>query len=269
MTDQAPTPRDDAAVRECLTRGRLEIDGRVLSASNATFVGEVVLDGVAVRCVYKPVRGERPLWDFASGTLAAREVAAYEVSRTSGWDVVPTTVLVDGPLGEGMVQEWVETGPDELVDVVPEGQVPDGWRHVLDAWDGEDRPVSLVHLDDPVLRRMVLFDAAVNNADRKAGHLLATADDLLGCDHGLTFHTDDKLRTVLWGWAGEPLEEQDAAPVERLLSLLDRSPLAGLLGSLLDGDEVSRLRQRLRMLQRRRRFPAPPTGWRAVPWPIF
>ena len=269
MTDPAPTSQDDSTVRECLARGRLEIDGRVLSASNATFVGEVALDGAAVRCVYKPVRGERPLWDFAVGTLAAREVAAYEISHQAGWGVVPTTVLGHGPFGEGMVQEWVETGPDELVDLVPEGQVPDGWRHVLDAWDGNERPVSLVHLDDPGLRRMALFDAAINNADRKAGHILATADDLLGCDHGLSFHTDDKLRTVLWGWAGDPLSDDDLDPVERMLSLLEGSALADLLGGLLSGAELSRLRHRLQRLRRCRAFPLPPTGWRAVPWPIF
>ena len=144
----------------------------MLPASNVTLVGEVELDGVSLRCVYKPVQGERPLWDFPSGTLAAREVAAYEVSELAGWHVVPVTVLVDGPFGTGMLQQWVDVDGDEVVDVVPEGDVPAGWRHVLDAYDGTEQPVSLVHADVQGLRDMAVFDAVVNNADRKAGHVL-------------------------------------------------------------------------------------------------
>lgn len=275
-------PLDEATVRECLVRGTLEVDGRVLPASNATFVGEVTHAGLALRCVYKPIRGERPLSDFPAGTLAGREVAAYEVSCRAGWDVVPPTVLVDGPFGAGMLQAWVDTDGEELVGLVPEGQVPPGWRHVLDAWDHEDRPVSLVHADDVGLRRMTVFDAVVNNADRKAGHVLGATvgrdRTVRGCDHGLTFHSDDKLRTVLWGWAGEHLEAEDLTPVHRLLDALDdddrparpdEADLGGLLGRLLSGHEVARLASRVRALEQRGCFPLPPVGWRAVPWPIF
>jgi len=275
-----PTRPDEKTVLDCLTHGTLELDGRVLPASNATFVGEISGGGLTMRCVYKPVRGERPLWDFPTGTLAAREVAAYEVSRQAGWNVVPATVLGDGPFGPGMVQEWVETGDTELVGLVPEGQVPRGWRHVLDAWDADERPVSLVHADDPALRRMTVFDAVVNNADRKAGHVLsadqagtvapAAGSTVRGCDHGLTFHADDKLRTVLWGWAGDPLADADLQPVRSLLDALDGGgELRALLERLLSGRELSRLRFRAQLLLQRRRFPLPPEGWRAVPWPIF
>lgn len=259
-------------MREVLSRGELQIDGRVLPASNATFVGEVCLDGVAARCVYKPVRGERPLWDFPTGTLAAREVAAYEVSLRAGWQVVPTTVLADGPFGAGMVQEWIDTDDEELVDLVPQGELPTGWRHVLDTWDATERPVSLVHADELGLRRMALYDVVVNNADRKAGHLLSAGGAVRGCDHGLTFHTDDKLRTVLWGWAGDLLDDEDLEPVQWLLHELSgtgRSALRDLLGGLLDAAELARLGARLRRLAQRRRFPQPPESWRAVPWPIF
>ncbi len=275
MSGPAQLPSsDEATVRECLAHGTLEIDGRVLPASNATFVGETTLAGRSLRCVYKPVRGERPLWDFPSGTLAAREVAAYEVSHRVGWDVVPTTVLGDGPFGPGMVQEWLQgdEDDDDLVDLVPEGEVPDGWLHVLDAWDAEERPVSLVHADLPALRRMAVFDVVINNADRKAGHLLPAAGTVHGCDHGLSFHVDDKLRTVLWGWAGDRLEDGDLEPARRLLACLDedrRSRLGALLADLLSADEIGRLRYRLRELTRTRRFPLPPRSWRAVPWPIF
>jgi uncharacterized repeat protein (TIGR03843 family) len=275
-----PTRPDEKTVLDCLTRGTLEVDARVLPASNATFVGEISGSGRTMRCVYKPVRGERPLWDFPTGTLAAREVAAYEVSRQAGWNVVPATVLGDGPFGPGMVQEWVETGHTELVGLVPEGQVPRGWRHVLDAWDADERPVSLVHADDPALRRMTVFDAVVNNADRKAGHVLAAdqagtvapaaGSTVRGCDHGLTFHSDDKLRTVLWGWAGDPLVDADLQPVRSLLVALDGGgELRALLERLLSGRELSRLRFRAQLLLQRRHFPLPPEGWRAVPWPIF
>ncbi len=259
-------------MREVLSRGALVIDGRVLPASNATFVGAASLDGVSLRCVYKPVRGERPLWDFPNGTLADREVAAYEVSQQAGWHVVPTTVLREGPFGTGMVQEWIDTDDDELVDLLPEGQLPPGWRHVLDAWDATERPVSLVHADVSGLRRMALFDVVVNNADRKAGHLLSAGGVVRGCDHGLTFHVEDKLRTVLWGWAGEPLDDADLEPVHRLSAALQGAGSGGmreLLGSMLDRHELGRLRARLRALGQRRAFPHPPDSWRAVPWPIF
>ncbi len=272
MTAGAVLPGGEPFTAAVLSRGTLEIDGRVLPASNATFVGQASLDGVVVRCVYKPVRGERPLWDFPTGTLADREVAAYEVSQRAGWHVVPTTVHADGPFGSGMVQEWVDTDDTELVDLVPQGQLPVGWRHVLDAWDGAERPISLVHADVAGLRRMTVFDAVVNNADRKAGHLLSAGRVLRGCDHGLTFHVDDKLRTVLWGWAGEPLGDEDLAPVHRLLSALEDNTASGFrerLSQLLDGHELARLRTRLRLLVRRRCFPEPPESWRAVPWPVF
>jgi len=153
--------------------GELTLHGRVLPASNATFVGEV--DGV--RVVYKPIAGERPLWDFPDGTLAAREVAAYAVSEALGWDVVPPTVLREGPHGPGMVQLWRDEVPDASpVDIVGEGEVPPGYRHVFDGLDAHDRSVSLVHEDSGPLRRMALFDVVVNNADRKGGHVLPMPD---------------------------------------------------------------------------------------------
>ncbi len=266
MTAGAVEPAD---VREILTRGRLEVDGRVLPASNVTLVGEMELDGERLRCVYKPVSGERPLWDFPGGTLASREVASYELSELAGWHVVPVTVLTDGPFGSGMVQQWIDTGGDELVDLVPEGSVPDGWRHVLDAYDGTDQPVSLVHADVQGLRDMAVFDAVVNNADRKAGHVLVAPDaGVLGCDHGLTFHVEDKLRTVLWGWAGDPMDEADAAGLHRLAEALER-PAAGRLHGLVTGPELTRVRHRVRRLLRSGCFPQPPESWRAIPWPVF
>lgn len=246
------------------------MDGRVLPASNVTLVGYAELDGETVRCVYKPVRGERSLWDFPSGTLAAREVAAYEVAELAGWHHVPVTVLGGGPYGPGMVQQWVEADGDDLVDLVAEGDVPDDWRHVLDAYDGEERPVSLVHADVQPLRDLAIFDAVVNNADRKAGHVLVAADgSVRGCDHGLTFHTDEKLRTVLWGWAGERLTEADLAGLCTLATAMNDPDTLERLGSLLEPVEVARLRQRVQRLLRVRRFPQPPESWRAVPWPVF
>ena len=195
-----------------LLTGELTLHGRVMPASNATFVGEV--DGV--RVVYKPVAGERPLWDFPDGTLAGREVASYAVSEALGWNVVPHTFLRDGPHGLGMVQRWQE--PDDAqaaVDLVREGQVPTGWLHVFDGVDEHDRGVALVHEDSAPVRRMAVFDALVNNADRKGGHVLAMTDGhRYGVDHGVTFHVENKLRTVLWGWMGEPLTAAELEAVE-------------------------------------------------------
>ena len=191
------------APTEALLEDELVLHGRIMPASNATFLGEIG----DVKVVYKPVSGERPLWDFPHGTLAGREVAAYLVSEAMGWDVVPQTWLRDGPHGTGMVQVWQEPDPEqEAVTLVPEGRVPDGWRHVFDGIDGQDRPISLIHEDTDPLRRMAVFDAVVNNADRKGGHVLEMADGhRYGVDHGVSLHAETKLRTVLWGWAGEPL----------------------------------------------------------------
>ncbi|MFT4009996.1 MAG: SCO1664 family protein [Nocardioidaceae bacterium] len=248
--------------------GELAIRGRVLPASNATFVAEAVLGDDAVRCVYKPVRGERPLWDFPDGTLAGRERGAYLVSEALGWQLVPLTVLRDGPAGLGMVQEWQE--PDEQqhpVDLVPSGQVPPGLLAVLDAEDQHDRPVTLVHEDTPALRRLAVFDVVINNADRKGGHVLAMpGGHRFGVDHGLAFHEEIKLRTVLWGWAGEPLTEQESTAVA---GLLDDEELRTELGRLITRREVEAFRRRCVELLDRGALPVPGERWPVIPWPAF
>ncbi|HYH33694.1 MAG TPA: SCO1664 family protein [Nocardioides sp.] len=252
--------------RSLTAQGELVLHGRIMPASNATFVGEV--DGTQV--VYKPIAGERPLWDFPDGTLAFRERAAYLVSEALGWDVVPVTILREGPHGLGMVQLWRE--PDrrqEAVTVVPAGATPPGFRHVFDGVDEHDRPISLVHEDSDALRRMAVFDVLVNNADRKGGHVLEMADGhRYGVDHGVTFHTDPKLRTVLWGWAGEPLTQEELAGVERVLAALT-GPLTEELEHLLSDREVGRLRRRCERLRASAVLPEPGDEWPAIPWPPF
>jgi uncharacterized repeat protein (TIGR03843 family) len=269
-TGAAPTAAEEYAV---LTEGELDLEGRVLPASNVTLVAQARLGRHSVRCVYKPVSGERPLWDFPDGTLALREVAAYTISEALGWNVVPTTVLREGPLGPGMVQRWCEPETDQdPVDIVALGAVPDGYLHVLDAADGNDEPVSLVHEDTLALRRMAVFDAVVNNADRKGGHVLAMADrHRYGVDHGVSFHVDNKLRTVLWGWADRPLEDDDAAALTALTEqLLDPdAELRMLLGRLLAPAEVTALRKRCERLLQHGRMPLPSREWPAIPWPAF
>jgi uncharacterized repeat protein (TIGR03843 family) len=258
-------------ILDLLRRGTLELHGRLVLASNATFFGAVSLDGESFECVYKPVRGERPLWDFPDGTLAAREVAAYQLSVASGWDLVPPTVMRDGPFGPGMVQRWIESDTDtELVDLVAVGDVADGWLTVLEAEDAHGRPVALVHADDPGLQRMAVFDAIVNNADRKAGHILpAVADGLFGVDHGVCFHVDDKLRTVLWGWTGSVIPEDLLDTVRALAADAASGGLAAEMGQLLSRGEHNALRERMETLVRTARFPLPPPGWPAIPWPPF
>ena len=253
-----------------LLDGELELHGRIMPASNATFVGEI--DGTQV--VYKPVAGERPLWDFPDGTLANREVAAYLVSEAMGWDVVPHTFLREGPHGVGMVQVWREPDPQQAaVTVVAEGAVPAGYLHVFDGVDQHDAAISLVHEDSAALRRMAVFDVVVNNADRKGGHVLEMADGHRhGVDHGVTFHPDPKLRTVLWGWADEPLAADESAGVQRVLDGLADTADGGLadeLGFLLDEVEITRLARRCRLLVADGRFPAPRGDWPAIPWPPF
>lgn len=246
--------------------GELTLVGRIMPASNATFLAEVD----DVRVVYKPTAGERPLWDFPDGTLAQREVAAYVVSEALGWDVVPLTFLRDGPHGPGMVQVWQEPDPDLApVDLTPTGTLPDGYLHVLDAYDADEQPVSLVHEDTPALRRMAVFDVLVNNADRKGGHVLGMADGhRYGVDHGVSFHVENKLRTVLWGWLGEPLLAEERAAVEAL-----RRDLGGGLGerlaTLLDEEEIDAVDRRCARLLRAGRLPAPSGSWPSIPWPAF
>ena len=249
-----------------LATGELVLHGRIMPASNATFIGEI--DGV--RVVYKPVAGERPLWDFPDGTLARREVAAYVVSEALGWNIVPHTFLRGGPHGEGMVQVWQEPDEDALaVDVVPAGTLPDGWLHVFDGIDGHDQPVSLVHEDSPALRRMAVFDAVVNNADRKGGHVLAMPDGhRYGVDHGVTFHPDPKLRTVLWGWLDQPLTREELAAVEELRAAAG-GDLGDRLAGLLAREEVEALERRCTRLLGTRVMPSPRGDYPAVPWPPF
>jgi uncharacterized repeat protein (TIGR03843 family) len=259
---------------ELLNRGEIEITGRIMPASNATFFGTATLDGRRLECVYKPVSGERPLWDFPDGTLAQREVAAYLVSEALGWDVVPPTVLRgDAPAGTGMVQAWREPDPgQDAVDLVANRRTPEGYLHVLDAYDSHDRPVSLVHEDSDALRRMAVFDVVVNNADRKGGHVLAMPDGhRFGVDHGVSFNVDEKLRTVLWGWAGQPLDEEDVAGLHHLMEQLctAASALSASLEDLLEEDEVARTRARCERLLRRGTMPAPARSRPSIPWPAF
>jgi uncharacterized repeat protein (TIGR03843 family) len=250
-----------------LRDGELELIGRITSASNATFLGSIG----DVLVVYKPVAGERPLWDFPDGSLANREAAAYLVSESFGWNLVPRTWLRDGPLGTGMVQLWQEPDPEQgAVDLVSTDAVPgEGWRPVLHSRDEDDLPVTLIHEDSSALRRMAVFDIVVNNADRKGGHILAMADGHRhGVDHGLTFHVEHKLRTVLWGWLGEDLDADELDGIDRV-----RAQLAGTLGDalagLLSAQEIEAFAERCDRLRSQGRFPAPRGEMPAVPWPLF
>lgn len=248
--------------------GELELTGRLMQASNATFMATLTTLTATVECVYKPVQGERPLWDFPTHTLALREVAAYEVSRIGGFDVVPVTVLVEGPIGLGSLQVWVDSEPDEneaLVDLVPVEQVPDtGWFTCVDGLDAHDRAVSVIHADNPSLRMMAVFDALVNNADRKGGHIIGSAGRVFGVDHGISFHTDPKLRTLLWGWAGDELTERELVALKTA-----RDDAPEQLTDLLDDDEINAFIRRADALLRRRRMPSPRGGSPAIPWPPF
>ncbi len=250
-----------------LEDGEIELTGRITTASNATFLG--CIDGTVV--VYKPIAGERPLWDFPDGDLARRETAAYLVSELLGWNVVPRTWLRDGPFGRGMVQLWQDVDPEQdAVDLVSTDAVPEeGWRHVLDGRDEQDRPVTLIHEDSEALRRIAVFDILVNNADRKGAHVLAMADGHRhGVDHGLTFHVEHKLRTVLWGWLGEDLSPDEFEGIDKV-----RSHLSGELGDaltvLLSDTEIAALVDRCDRLRSEGRFSAPHGQMPAVPWPLF
>src|ERR1035437_1965865 len=253
---------DKSTALRLLREGELTVVGRLLTASNAAFfaivtgrgpdpartivagAGEDPATAVVASCVYKPTRGERPLYDSPAGTLACREVAAHAVSEASGWEIVPPTVMRDGPFGEGMVQLWVEV--DESVDVA-----------------------ELVGLDLPTLRRIAVLDAVLNNADRKGGHLLPLPDGrILGIDNGLSFAVTPKLRTVLWRWRGQPLTDEERVVLPRLRHAL-AGELGEELGPLLAPEEVAATSRRIEALLSSGSLPRPDRDRPAVPWPPF
>jgi uncharacterized repeat protein (TIGR03843 family) len=266
----APDTEDgEQAALDVLTHGKLDIEGRLVDASNATLYCTIRTAGrpqkkglqkkapqkktlqkkaetsaAEIACVYKPIAGERPLWDFPAGTLAGREVAAYAVSRAAGWDVVPPTVMRDGPFGPGMCQLWIDHDP--AVDLIALSR----------------------RTDHAGLRDMAVFDAVVNNADRKIGHLLPVADEhLYGCDHGVCFAEDYKLRTVLWQWRGKSLPRRSVEALRRLNAQLTDGSLAAELAALLTESEISATKVRVETLLKHRVHPYPPADWPAVPWP--
>ncbi len=255
---------------ELLARGELTVRGRIREASNAALYCTVAYDGREAACVYKPVAGERPLWDFPDGTLAQREVAAYEVSEATGWGLVPPTVLRDGPYGEGMCQLWVEATADAELLALVDGEEPEpGWKAIGFAEVGEGRTALLVHADDERLRRLAVLDAVINNADRKGGHLLPTGEGrLYGIDHGVTFNVENKLRTLLWGWAGEPLPREAVDVLEGLREdLAAGGALSARLEPLITGAELDATRARVAALLASGTHPEPSGEWPAIPWP--
>jgi hypothetical protein len=212
-----------------LQNAEIKIEGRLVDASNASLFCSVG----KVNAIYKPIAGERPLWDFPDGHLAWREVAAYKVSEALQLNCVPPTILRDGPFGEGSLQLWIDDSEEV------------GERY-LEKSDG--------------LRKIALLDAVINNTDRKIGHLLYKENSIYGCDHGVTFHQDYKLRTVLWQFADLELTNSEIAKLEEF-SLN--------LSGLLTETEIDSLQERIANLLQKKRFPLPPTDWPAIPWPPF
>ncbi len=226
-----------------LTLGEIEVTGRLVDASNATLYANCTYQSSTIAVIYKPVAGERPLWDFPDGNLAQREYAAYKISELGNFGVVPPTVLREGPFGIGMVQQWIDINED--IDLA-----------------------EFYRLDNPELRKMALFDAVINNTDRKIGHLLPiTLEKVFGCDHGVTFHEDDKLRTVLWQWDDKTLSSEEIAQLESLEKavLLHKSEIVELITDI----EHAALLARINRLLSEKKYPVPSEEWPAVPWPPF
>ena len=273
----ATTSTDPGAgdVLALLRAGELEVIGRLLGSSNNAMVVRVrppstkeaasggapasaperhaetrkPLEPTDLLAVWKPTAGERPLFDFPVGTLTRREVAAHLVSEALGWGIVPPTLLREGPYGEGMLQRWIEVDPDADV-------------------------IAMVNEGDPRLRRVAVFDAVVNNTDRKAGHLLPVpGGHLHAVDHGVTFSSVPKLRTVLWAWEGEPFDAEERAGLGRVRDALgsgaDPGPLAVELADLLSRREIEATRARVGELLATGRFPSPNPEWPAIPWPPY
>jgi uncharacterized repeat protein (TIGR03843 family) len=230
----------DDVTADVLQHGEVEVLGRMPWSSNATYLCEVRCGDDVIRAIYKPRRGERPLWDFPSG-LDHREVAAYELSEALGWDLVPRTILRDGPLGMGSLQQFVDA---------------DFQQHYFTLYEDE--------ANHPQLRAMCAFDLIGNNTDRKSGHCLLGVDGRIrGIDHGLMFHRDFKLRTVIWEFGGEALPN----PLTEDIARIADEPLPDSLAVLLDPFERDAVQARARALLRSGCFPIDETG-RRYPWPL-
>ena len=258
---------------DLLESATLRIIGQLRDASNATWIAQLVVDPPAdgPLVIYKPIAGEAPLWDFPHGTLAARERAAYLISAVGGWDVIPATVLRSGPAGDGMVQEWIgdlETVGACVVQLVDPADGLDGLIPVLRAQGEDGRPLVVAHEDAPDVRSLAVLDVVLNNTDRKGAHAFRHLGRLYGVDHGVTLHTENKLRTVLWGWAGQPLPESEMERLRLLGPLLaPGGELATVLAPLITAAEVKALTGRVSRLLRAGVHPSPGGRWPAIPWP--
>jgi hypothetical protein len=224
---------------EIISSGEIVVVGRLVDASNATLLANIKDSDPKIEIIYKPIAGERPLWDFPDGDLASREYSAFLLSLMAGFDLVPLTVLRDGPFGHGMVQEWIDI--DETVDVIEYGQS-----------------------NDDQLRKLALFDSVINNADRKFGHLLLDKQGVLkGCDHGISFHTEDKLRTVIWQFSSLQFNSEEIILLNKVIDL----NLEQIFNEYLTASEINALRQRVDELLSTGMFPEPSQIRPAVPWP--
>jgi hypothetical protein len=245
----AASTLDAGASLEFLRAAELEPVGWLVGSSNNAMVVRATDGGREMLAVWKPTAGEQPLFDFPIGTLTRREVAAFLVSEATGWGIVPPTLMRDGPAGEGMVQAWIEI--DSAADVI-----------------------AMVNGDDVRLRRVAVLDAILNNTDRKAGHLLPVeGGHVFAVDHGVTFSTVPKLRTVLWAWEAEPFQDDEAAGLARVADALGASarpgPLAATLAALLSAREIEATRMRVKKLIATGVFPSPSPDWPAIPWPPY
>lgn len=229
-----------------LRTGEVEVLGLLPYSSNYVFLARVTADGGSALAVYKPRRGERPLWDFPTGTLAAREVAAFLVSRAGGWNFVPPTVMrLDAPMGAGSMQLFIEHDPE---------------RHFFVLAEDRERL--------PELERLAAFDIAINNADRKGGHVLEDANGgLWAVDHGLAFNLEPKLRTVIWAFAGDPISDSARSSLERARDALGADPLRAELVELLSEAEVDETAARITVFLKEGVYPHP-SGPYAMPWPL-
>jgi len=254
-----------------LAEGELHLLGRLTEASNATWLTRLGDPEAGPLVVYKPVRGERPLWDFPDGTLAERERAAYLVSELGGWHLVPPTILREGPAGLGMAQAWVgdvDDAAESVVHVIRVGSDARGLRPVLRASDDTGAPLLVAHEEASDVRALALLDCVLNNTDRKGAHAFRHAGQLYAVDHGVTFHAEPKLRTVLWGWGGEAMAGDE---IEQLRGLREQvigdDPRAEEVRSHLTAREMRALLGRIDDLLRDGRFPEPDGEWPAIPWP--
>lgn len=255
--------------KDLLLTGDIEIQGLIPESSNGALKAVLRKDEEEISVIIKPTTLIRPLWDFPEKDLNNRELATFELSEQLKLNFVPVSIKRNIPkIGDCLIQEWIDEVDNQLIIVRSEGEIPKHYKKVINGYDELNKLVSLAHDDDKELRKIAIFDLIINNADRKGGHILKDKNGKVWIiDHGVTWHQESKLRTILWGWIGEKFENDDLKLLEK--AQIEISNWIENRSNLLSIEEMKEAINRIEVVLEEGRFPEPSKDWPAIPWPIF